>query len=276
MNSKTSNWLKNINDDRSITEICIPGSHDTMTSMCDDIYYKTQSLSLKEQLDIGVRFFDFRITRNLVAAHREWISEITAKTMFDELVQFLEKYPSEFIIIRLQNANENKNDFDQYKVIIQEFIIDYLGKIYIPKISDTNVSEWPCVGETRGKIIVIDSSDPSLHISTIDGERWAYNWHENDDIILQDNWDGPKVKNKIKDIENLLPPTTYHNKKLILNHVSCTNGHIGNPVGYADVINSIIEGRLQQINDNSGVGILIYDFVYDSVTAKTIDSNKFT
>ncbi|GLO63480.1 1-phosphatidylinositol phosphodiesterase [Vibrio sp. MACH09] len=275
MNNTIPNWLKNIRDDKYITELCIPGSHDTMTSMCEDVYYKTQSLSLSEQLNIGLRFFDFRITRNLVAAHREWISDITATSMFDELVTFLDKNPSEFIIIRLQNANENKDDFDQYKVIIQEFIANYLDSIFTPKPNERNTYDWPSVGEARGKIIVIDSSDPSLNISTINNVRWAYNWHDNDDIILQDNWDGPKLKNKIRDIEEVLPPSNHNNKDLILNHISATNGYLGNPVAYAELVNPIIEDRIEKIKDSSGVGILIYDFVYDSVAAKTIDANEF-
>ena len=104
MKNQLSSWLKNIDDNKSITELCIPGTHDAMTATCDHVYYKTQHLSLEEQLNIGVRFFDLRITRNLVAAHREWISDITAKTIFDQLVQFLEKNPSEFVLVRIQNG----------------------------------------------------------------------------------------------------------------------------------------------------------------------------
>ncbi|MEX6314411.1 hypothetical protein AB6G19_12375 [Providencia manganoxydans] len=108
INNKLPCWLKYINDNRSITELSIPGTHDAMTALCDSAYYKTQHLSLIEQLNIGVRFFDLRITRDLVAAHREWISDISAQVIFEQLQQFLAQNPSEFVLVRIQNANEKR------------------------------------------------------------------------------------------------------------------------------------------------------------------------
>lgn len=108
INNKLPCWLKYINDNRSVTELSIPGTHDAMTALCDSAYYKTQHLSLIEQLNIGVRFFDLRITRDLVAAHREWVSDISAQVIFEQLQQFLAQNPSEFVLVRIQNANEKK------------------------------------------------------------------------------------------------------------------------------------------------------------------------
>ena len=103
-------------------------------------------------------------------------------------------------------ANENKDDFDRYKPVIQSFVSDYAEAIYTPKLNAAGSFDWPSVGEARGKIIAIDSTDPALEVSSIKGKRWAYNWHENDDILLQDNWDGPDVESKMKDIQELLSP----------------------------------------------------------------------
>lgn len=50
-----------------------------MTSACTHPYYRTQALSLGEQLDVGVRYLDLRLTRTMVAAHREWVSGTTAE-----------------------------------------------------------------------------------------------------------------------------------------------------------------------------------------------------
>ncbi|MFC2623127.1 MAG: hypothetical protein ACFN0W_00725 [Propionibacterium acidifaciens] len=56
-----------------------------MTSACTHPYYRTQALSLGEQLDVGVRYLDLRLTRTMVAAHREWVSGTTAERILDVL-----------------------------------------------------------------------------------------------------------------------------------------------------------------------------------------------
>lgn len=276
INNKLPCWLKYISDNRSITELSIPGTHDAMTALCDSDYYKTQHLSLVEQLNIGVRFFDLRITRDLVAAHREWISDISAQAIFEQLQQFLAQNPSEFVLVRIQNANERKDDFEQYKLAIQTFITDYLGNLYLPKLNDDGEHYiWPTLGEVRGKIIAIECAAPTWQVSSLDGLTWAYNWHENDNIVLQDNWNGPDIEEKIKDIKALLLPIQHYNHKLVLNHISATNGVLENPMGYADIINPIIANKLTVLEKNSGKGVLIYDFIDDDLAIKTIQTNEF-
>lgn len=276
INNKLSCWLKYINDNRPITELSIPGTHDAMTALCDSVYYKTQHLSLLEQLNIGVRFFDLRITRDLVAAHREWISDISAHVIFEQLQQFLAQNPSEFVLVRIQNANEKKDDFEQYKSAIQNFIADYLDNLYLPQLSEEGEHYiWPILGEVRGKIIAIECAAPTWQVSLLDDLTWAYNWHENDNIVLQDNWNGPDVEEKIKDIKALLLPIQHYNHKLVLNHISATNGKLENPVSYAEIINPIIANKLAMLEKNAGKGVLIYDFIDDDLAVKTIQTNQF-
>ncbi len=278
VNNNLSCWLKYISNSTSITELSIPGSHDAMTALCDSPHYKTQYLSLDEQLNIGVRFFDLRITRNLVAAHRKWISDIEAKTIFDQLRQFLIQFPSEFIIVRLQNANEKKDDFEQYKLAIQTFITGYLDDIYTPKLNpDKNMPsyDWPTIGEVRGKIIVIECAPTSLKVSSLNNQNWAYNWHENENIVLQDNWNGPDIDEKLKDIKTLLNPLLNYDNKLILNHISATNGNLADPIAYAEIINPIIANKLKKMERSSGKGVLIYDFIDDELAINTIKVNVF-
>ena len=77
------NWMSFCDSGLCISELLIPGTHDTMTASCQQRYYKTQNLSLEEQLSCGVRFLDIRLRQEMVAAHREWISHIT----FDQIIK---------------------------------------------------------------------------------------------------------------------------------------------------------------------------------------------
>ncbi|MDO4364395.1 MAG: phosphatidylinositol diacylglycerol-lyase, partial [Clostridia bacterium] len=57
-----NNWMSGIKDDTAISDISMPGTHDSGTQNVDlPIWSKTQSLSISEQLNIGVRYFDLRL-----------------------------------------------------------------------------------------------------------------------------------------------------------------------------------------------------------------------
>ena len=47
-----TNWISFCEPERYISELLIPGTHDTMTADCQQRYYKTQTLSLEEQLEL--------------------------------------------------------------------------------------------------------------------------------------------------------------------------------------------------------------------------------
>ena len=53
---KQADWMAHHPDSVPIGNLTIPGTHDSMTATCPQRYYKTQTLQLAEQLDIGVRF----------------------------------------------------------------------------------------------------------------------------------------------------------------------------------------------------------------------------
>ena len=73
------NWMSGIPDDRYLCEINLPGTHDSATAYCKNAtdnyvrffgrpvfnageYAKTQSLTLPEQLNAGVRYLDLRLS----------------------------------------------------------------------------------------------------------------------------------------------------------------------------------------------------------------------
>lgn len=78
-NLNGKNWMSGISDDRFLYEINIPGSHDSATANCKNStnnfarifgtpvlntgkYAKTQSLTLSQQLNAGVRYLDLRFS----------------------------------------------------------------------------------------------------------------------------------------------------------------------------------------------------------------------
>ena len=55
-------WMSKVNDDTRIIDMSIPGTHDSgATHSLFDVAGKCQDLSVKQQLNVGTRFFDLRL-----------------------------------------------------------------------------------------------------------------------------------------------------------------------------------------------------------------------
>ena len=284
-------WMSQVGDETSVVDLALPGTHDTMTAGCSDVYYKTQHLSLAEQLDVGVRFLDVRLTRNMVAAHREWVSTITFDDILDDVAHFFAAHPSETILMRVQNANEQKDDYPQYVAALHECVVRRLD-LFHRFATDEECPHWPTLGEARGQIIAMESSPPTLGAATVNGARWALNWHDNQRILLQDLWDGPSVADKRSAIEDLvlLPTSPGADGVLRLNHVSATNGQLGTPAAYAAELNPSTEVLLQSLanrsrsdgsavvgdvatSSRSGRGAIIFDFIDRGLASAVVELN---
>lgn len=261
------NWLQSFNDHTLLRSLLLPGTHDTMTADCALRYYKTQTLDLSQQLQAGVRFVDLRITRDLVAAHREWISDISATRIFDTLCSFLQNNPSETIIARLQNANEKKDDFELYLDALHLEIRNYLSYFATP-IEDVSKIE---LGEARGKIIAFECAPVEYNSNILGSQHWAYLWHQCTGLHIQDLWDGPSLKDKQ---EAIIKAFTI-NDQMVMNHISATNGELKYPDAYASILNSFVEETLRTTRrNNSGrTGVAIYDFITPELAELTIKSN---
>ena len=240
-----------------LCSLVIPGSHDTMTSACTHPYYRTQALSLSEQLDVGVRYIDLRLTRTMVAAHREWVSGTTAERILDVLRSHLVEHPRDFLLVRIQNANEAKDDFERYGEALRAVISENLDLFWRPT-GTPGGTVWPTIGRIRGRIVAFECAPPRYGLTRICGRPWAVPWHGNGGILLQDDWDGPDVAVKLEEVRRLHtganPPGS-----LVLNHVSATNGAPGNPAAYAGGLNPAVLGMLR--SGAAGRGVLICDFV---------------
>lgn len=243
-------------DGTPLCALTIPGTHDTMTSACTHPYYRTQTLSLVEQLQQGVRFLDLRLRRSMVAAHREWISDITAESILKDLREHLRAHPRDFVLARFQNANEAKDDFAEYGLALKGLIRANRDLFWTPSQA-LGRTLWPDLGQVRGKVVAFECAPPALGLTALDDGPWAVPWHDNPGIILQDDWDGPSEQEKITQIEDLYQSTS-DLSRLALNHVSATNGTLGNPIAYARLLNPRV---LHLLQSRRGRGVLIFDFV---------------
>ncbi|WP_180272224.1 hypothetical protein [Actinomyces ruminis] len=164
--------ISDLSDDTELCSLIIPGTHDTMTSACTHPYYRTQSLSLAEQIDCGVRYVDLRLQRTMVAAHREWISDISAESILQTLREHLKTHPRDFFLARIQNANEAKDDFDAYGNALMTLIAKNRDLFWTPEQSDGG-TVWPTLGAIRGKVVAFECAPAQYGLTSVEGRPWA-------------------------------------------------------------------------------------------------------
>ena len=177
--------------------------------------------------------------------------------------------------MRIQNANENKDDFEAYGVSLLEKISQYSSMFYFWTENELDMEgnpKWPRVEDVRGKIIALECSPVQFKFNHLENKFWAANWHCNPNIELQDLWDGPTIHQKQEAVEHLIQNSiNIPSDKLILNHISATNGELGFPDLYAENLNPYTQIFWKS---KQGIrGVQIYDFIDPSLSREVFMLN---
>ena len=103
--TRLQNWMQEVEDNRLVCKMSIPGTHDTAADTGDG-WTKTQKKSIKEQLKSGIRFLDIRLGYKdgvLKLCHG---SAVFNKTLTEDVLrttaEFLRDHPSETVIMTLK------------------------------------------------------------------------------------------------------------------------------------------------------------------------------
>ena len=184
-----SQWMKTIRDDVQLSEMALPGTHDSATfqvtwyPIFKDIV-ETQTLGFDKQLEYGVRVFDLRIRRTgegLALHHGAVYLDRMLGSALESIERFLRDNPSETVLIRVRDeyqadANVSQNLQQVFEQYLQRFAGIYL-KTQNPKLT---------LGEARGKFVVL-SADARLNefgLSYLDESIFNIQ----DDYPMESNW----------------------------------------------------------------------------------------
>ncbi len=152
-------WLKLLSDKLYISEINIPGTHDSCTFRVQfSLFSKCQSKTVKEQLNSGIRFLDIRVEKECdklklvhdIADCRSPVN-LRKKLYLEDVINdckfFLRENPTETILLsykRDDGANQEKT-FDI-------FFKNYLNNDPIWYTEN----RIPLLKEVRGKIVLLN------------------------------------------------------------------------------------------------------------------------
>lgn len=265
-----SRWMGELDDSREINTLYIPGTHDSgATHSIADLSGKCQSLSISEQLRLGVRFFDIRLQlkdNRLVVVH----SFVDQNTDFDnalrDMTDFLKENPDEFIFVSFKEDNSAANsdvDFTETleKMLKGESVVNQ--ETTLPKT----------VGEARGRLHVISRYYGStIGVPAYDGWQDSTSFSLGE-LYVQDKYQVDSADEKIGEIGSAVTVASSGEYALVLNFTSCYYPD-GFPPTYAGTpalkINPWLIDNLPSMN---GGCVFLCDFITSELCEAIIGRN---
>lgn len=173
-----TNWMGETDALTPLSQLNIPGTHDCGTKYVEKYpeKYRCQSLSVQEQMMIGVRYFDIRcnagskdktqyIKHSMIACKNEQGNLLTIDELIETGKKFLQDFPTETLIFQVRNEGRGSNDAR---------ICNHLGK-YIVNGSLWSQNRIPCLGEVRGKIVLVRRFTAEKNEYRLSAENYGIN-----------------------------------------------------------------------------------------------------
>ena len=152
-----SNWMSALRDSTYLNKIAMPGTHDSGATIDAKVLItisgtaKCQNLTIAEQLEAGVRYFDIRLRRVNGALH-VYHDEVDQRLTFDEVLNacysFLEENPSEALIMCIKEEYDASGTNDAFDAMVKKHIDDASDKWYTG-------ADIPRLRAARGKIVLM-------------------------------------------------------------------------------------------------------------------------
>ncbi|TNV77718.1 hypothetical protein FGO68_gene7351 [Halteria grandinella] len=225
-----SQWMADLPDDKLVSEISIPGTHDSFSYHCTH-FAICQSKSAPVLLGMGVRYFDVRLKVKKNGRLRVFHGPTDQKTYFEEIMrdftQFLTHHPSEFLIARIKQEGDSAKGH-VFKEVFKRFALnqDYEKFWYLnayvqeeSKISRVKIN----VGAVRGKILLVSDFEKEFNGVTSSGLNWG-------DLEMQDDYNFKpdfRMEEKVQSIKHFFKKIQDDHigetGKICINHCSASS-----------------------------------------------------
>ena len=167
-----TSWLSGFQKTLLVNLPILPGSHDSHAVSVSDSadwqaqtgwdYFQTQTLSIREQLDLGIRFLDLRlhvyldvidIEDSVVLSHT-YDTNLTLSEALSDVKDFLTANPTEFVILYLRIDFEHplKGDVTSKQEFVRDTIID--SGVSIAAYSNSDIKTL-LVSSLAGKVLIL-------------------------------------------------------------------------------------------------------------------------
>lgn len=270
-------WMGALPDATFLNDIAMPGTHDSGATK-DYILAgtaKCQSLSIAEQLALGVRFFDIRLRRvdgELHVYHGYVDQELSFDEVLSACYAFLAENPSEALMMCIKEEYDASGTNGAFDAMVSA------------KIKE-NAAYWhttpavPTLGAVRGKIVLMRrySTSGSFGINASSGWRDNATFTLNtgsSTLSVQDYYNNESADAKWAAVTAMFPKMQYKKNVYYLNYTS------GYKAGMLDIpnINTIkdsVNPKLIEYLKTAPdfVGVVVVDFVTDEIASLVYEVN---
>lgn len=220
-------WMSKHRNETPLSALSIPGTHNSPTHHKALPSVRCQAVSVKDQLNNGVRFLDIRVQPEspddpskdgLILVHSAFPVSLTGTKYFRDLINtvfaFLNDNPTETIIISLKREGVGRSTDQQLSKILKDHYANDPNRWFTE-------NRIPILGETRSKVVLLRRFclDDSLKGENggagwaIDGESWPDNCADgtcsSGEIRVQDFYEVAESEN----IEKKITYSTDHLQK---------------------------------------------------------------
>ncbi|KAK9478134.1 PLC-like phosphodiesterase [Lipomyces japonicus] len=310
-NNSLSDWLAKFSDNVSIASLSIPGTHNSAAFYHSFPCVKCQGASILHQLNNGVRFLDFRVSKpylnklsvsclsssssssfsgGLQLCHGAFPISISRQVklhnILNDVYSYLDDHPRETVIVSLKNEGPFSWVRDEFSQILWHHYIEPCRHRWF---LDPCV---PTLGQVRGKIILLRRFTCSPNLDGTFGfpaTAWTYNTTGSDyqagiPLSIQDFCElssSAMIKAKTEYVESHILRSTQslqNHSTLFMNFTSASNFWNLNcwPRKVATAMNAGIKNAL--LNHKGSCGVLVLDFAEDddwSIVKLIINRNSF-
>lgn len=252
-------WMSNLDDYISISNVSLPGTHDTC-AVFDSFYkLKCQTWGLKDQLNAGIRYLDTRcrhVKDSFLIYHSDCYEHISFGEVLSIIAEFLDNNPFEWILLRIKEESTPIDPQDTFANIANKYIKEYETYFHLSP-------EIPKVKVLRGKIFWLQEK---YNIG-------AYDWA---DVNLQDDFNFQsldRLKEKTAKVSKHLEDSISNkDDKLYINHLS-GSGYKNKIYPFTVAMSSNQSIFETEISGQQNMGVIVMDFPGEELILKIINSN---
>lgn len=265
----TKNWMGALPDHMKLKDVSIPGTHDA-GSRFGGAAAETQTWTITEQLNSGIRYLDIRCRRvgdKFAIHHGSVYQNQNFDDVMTEVKDFLRDHPKEVLVMRVKNEHDSAAGSRTFSEIWNGYLRNYPNLFYYQNNSDVSL------GSVRGKVFVL-CQVPSACLNN------GISYFSVD--AVQDKYDVRWLAHEEQGEEYASLPSK---KKLINNYIDKAASapgwvlnHLSGAVGMipSDVARATNRSAYEYLGKNSNkrkLGILSMDFPGEQLIYRIIKSN---
>ena len=298
-NISSTDWMETVPDETKLSNMSIPGTHDSCTQYVDMRYiFQCQDASVATQLIYGYRYLDMRLVleqkhdqQTLVLKHSiarckasnsPFAGTLTLNDVLRDVSAFLDAHPTETVILCMK-AENSKDDVAQVQKLLYEQIDQNPQMWYL-------ANEIPTLEQVRGKIVLATRFEDAMELGQQKSGLHFY-WEDQGDreivdvpyalsaisdsasLWVQDryNYDtSDKLDAIVDDLENCQAA----DDTFSINFTSTSgSGKVGHPKKYATTINDYLLSYDWQAG--TSYGIVVVDFATKDLAKCIYETNTF-